>query len=114
MKISNGEGIDELLKKVLSIDYKSNPAVAFSELNACANTLKEKIRPYREIQAAEREIESVTWCINQIFGFKNQTFDSYHECNFYAHQKRIIEAGKQIITGMELLHEKTFLKKDKC
>ncbi|MCC6371204.1 MAG: hypothetical protein IT236_09390 [Bacteroidia bacterium] len=107
MKVSNGEGIEELLKKVLSIDYKNSPAEAFLELNTCANTLKQKIRPYREIQAAEREIESVNWCICEILGFKNQTFDSYHECNFYAHQKRIIEAGKQIITGMEVLNEKT-------
>ena len=107
MEVTNVEGVDKLLKKVLSIDYKSNPAVAFSELNACANTLKEKIRPYRELESAEQEIESVTWCINQIFGFKNQTFDSYHECNFISHQKRVVEAGNRVIKGIIKLNEKT-------
>ena len=107
MKVSNGEGVDELLKKVLSIDYKNNPAEAFLELNACANALKQKIRPYREIQAAEREIESVNWCINEILGFKNQTYDAYHESNFYSHQKRITEACHQITKGIEVLNQKT-------
>lgn len=105
--MTNGEGIDELLNKVSGIDYKNKPAEAFLELNTLANTLKQKIMDYRDIQAAEMDIESVNWCINEIIRFRNQNFDSYHEINFYNHQKRIIEAGNKVISGIHKLNEKT-------
>jgi len=102
-----GDGVEYLIQKVSNIDYKNSPAEAFLELYRCVNILKEKIRPYRQLMDAEREMESVNWCLNQIFGFKNSTYDSYHECNFYAHQKRVVEAGKQVIDGMKTLNEST-------